>query len=102
MSFAASELRGHIENGGSFGLLSRQATNYFRCESRQGLSKVCAFKELFGVLVVGRSTPVAHLVEVDGKFCSVERFPFAQILARCHDLVPRFEGHYLSSNFKLD
>jgi len=45
--------------------------------------------------IIGARAALTHLVKMDGEFRCVERFTFAQVLARSDDLVPGFERHIL-------
>ena len=77
MSLAAPELGGHVEYGRGLRFLPRQSANHLSPQGGQRLGQVGAFEELLRILVIRRSAAVSHLVKVDGKFCGVERFPFA-------------------------
>ena len=90
---AAAKLRGKVENGVRLRALAGQATDDFGSEDSEVVGEVSSLEEPLRLLVIGGRTAFAHLVEMDGELRCVERFAFAQILARGDNFIPGFERH---------
>jgi len=73
--FTAAELRCHIEDGARLKLFTRETAHDLRREVAQRFRQIGALEKSLGDTVVLRRTSLADVIEVDGEFRSIERFP---------------------------
>jgi len=93
VGFAAAELGGQVEDRAGFGPLAGETPHDFDGQGGEVPGEIGAGKEAVGLLVVGRSTVIADVIQVDSKFGGVEGLPFTKVFAGRDDFVPGFEWH---------
>ena len=93
VGLAAAELRGQVEYRRGLDFDAGEPPNSKRRQFGQIFRQESAIKEPGRLLIIGRRTVVAHMVEVDSKFRGVEGATVSEVFAWGNDLVPRFEYH---------
>src|SRR5208337_1558560 len=88
---AASELGGKVVNRRSLKLDTGKTSDHAGGKLRKILREKRPLKETPRLLVVGRSSVIPNVVQVDGKFRCVKRTIVSQVLARSYNLVPGFQ-----------